>query len=139
MSERRRGEKEEEKREKEDEKRTEKQPSEKWVRDPVRGIFLALILIWGGIVAYLDVAKLVTADWWQAWAVFLAGTGALLLIKAAIRLMPAYRRSVGGTVIIGIILLGVGIGDIVGWNYTWPVILIVIGIVIIGSIFFRKR
>ena len=139
MSERRRGEKEEEKRETEDEKRTEKQSGEKWVRDPVRGISLGIILIWGGIVAYLSVGNIVKASWWQGWAVFLAGTGAILLVKAAIRLMPAYRRPAGGTVIIGIILLGVGIGDIVGWNYTWPVILIAIGVIIIGRIFFRRR
>jgi fatty acid desaturase len=139
MSERRRGEKEEEKREKEDEKRTEKQSGEKWVRDPIRGISLGIILIWGGIVAYLSVGNIVTASWWQGWSVFLAGTGVILLIKAAVRLMPEYRRPAGGTVIIGIILLGVGIGDIVGWNYTWPVILIVIGAILIARIFFRRR
>ena len=72
-----------EKREKEDEKRTEKVPDEKFRRDPVRGITLAVILIWGGIVAFLSVGNIVTATWWQGWAVFLAGTGVILLIKAA--------------------------------------------------------
>lgn len=138
MSERRRGEKEEEKREKEDEKRTEKEPGEKWVRNPIRTIFLGLILIWGGIVAFLSTGNIATPEWWEGWSVFLAGTGILLLIKAAIRLLPEYRRPVAGTVIIGIILLGVGIGDIVGWNYTWPVILIVIGIILVARIFFRR-
>jgi hypothetical protein len=139
MSDRRRGEKEEEKREKEDEKRTEKEGGEKWVRDPLRTISIGIILIWGGIVAYLSVGNLIKAEWWEGWAVFLAGTGLILLIKAAVRLLPEYRKSVGGTVIIGIILLGVGIGDIVGWNYTWPVILILIGIILIARLFFRRR
>ncbi len=139
MSERRRNEKEEEKREKEDEKRTEKQQGEKWTRDPIRTMMFAAILIWGGIVALLTTANLVKASWWQGWAVFLAGTGVILLIKAAIRLRPEYRRPVGATVIIGIILLGVGIGDIVGWTYIWPVILVVIGLILIGRVFFRKR
>jgi fatty acid desaturase len=138
MSERRHGEKQE-KREKEDANRTEKQAGEKWVRDPVRGISMGVILIWGGIVAYLSVGNIITVSWWQGWAVFLAGTGAILLIKAAVRLMPEYRRPIGGTIIIGVILLGVGIGDIVGWTYTWPIILIVIGVLIVGQIFLRRR
>jgi fatty acid desaturase len=140
MSDRRRNEKEEEKREKEDEKRTEKQSEEKWRRDPVRGIMFAAILIWGGVVALITIADMVSVSWWQGWAVFLAGTGVILLLKAAVRLLrPEYRRPIGGTVIIGVILLGVGIGDIVGWEYTWPVILIIIGAVLVVRVFFRRR
>jgi hypothetical protein len=139
MSERRRNEKEDEKHEKEDEKKQEKQMDEKFRRDPVRGITFAIILIWGGIVAWIQVANLITAEWWQAWAVFLIGTGIILLIKALFRLRPEHRRSIGGTVIIGIILIGVGLGDIVGWSYTWPIILIVIGVLILGRVFWRRR
>ena len=139
MSERRRNEKEEEKREKEDEKRSEKQRGEKWTRDPVRTIMFAAILIWGGIVALIETTNLIDADWWEGWAVFLIGTGIILLIKAAVRLLPEYRRPVGGTVIIGVILIGVGIGDIVGWNYTWPAVLVIIGLILIGRVIFRRR
>jgi len=139
MSEKRHNEKEEEKREKDDEKRSEKQFDEKWRRNPLRVIFLALILIWGGIVAFIDVSNLITPSWWEGWSVFLAGTGVLLLIKAAFRLRPEFRRPVGGTIIIAIILLGIGVGGLVGWNYTWPAILILIGIVIIAGIILRRR
>jgi cation transport ATPase len=139
MSERRRNEKEEEKREKEDEKRQEKQMDEKFRRNPVRGIIFALILIWGGVVAFLETSHVVKASWWQAWAVFLAGTGFILLIKAAFRLMPEHRRPIGGTIVIGVVLLGVGLGDLIGWQYTWPVILIIFGIVLVGAVFFRRR
>ncbi|MBN1190625.1 MAG: hypothetical protein JXA46_12800 [Dehalococcoidales bacterium] len=139
MSGHRRNEKEEEKREKEDEKRNEKQMDEKFRRDPVRGIMLALILIWGGVVAFLETSHTVKADWWEAWSIFLAGTGVILLLKALYRLRPEHRRSAGGTVIIGIILLFVGLGDIIGWEYSWPIILIAVGLVIAGSVFFRRR
>jgi fatty acid desaturase len=139
VSEQHHHEKEEEKKEKEEEKKHEKQPDEKWRNDPVRAIMWAAILIWGGIVAMIDVAGWVHASWWQAWSVFLIGAGAILLIKAAVRLMPEYRRPVGGTVIIGIVLIGVGLGDIVGWNYTWPAILIVVGVILIARVFFRRR
>jgi predicted membrane channel-forming protein YqfA (hemolysin III family) len=122
MSERRRNEKEEEKREKEDEKRSEKQWEEKWRHNPVRIVSLAIILIWGGIVALIQSADLVTASWWQAWAIFLIGTGVILLVKAAYRLMPEHRRPVGGTIIVGLILIGAGLGSIIGWSFGWPII-----------------
>ncbi|MGD0916811.1 MAG: hypothetical protein ABSB22_10155 [Thermodesulfobacteriota bacterium] len=139
MSERRHNEKEEEKREKEDEKKSEKVWDEKWQRNPVRAITLAAILIWAGIVALIQAAKLITASWWQGWAVFLIGTGVILLIKAAFRLRPEYRRPIGGTIVIGIILLGVGLGHLLGWNYVWPIILIAIGVIIIVQAFSRKH
>jgi hypothetical protein len=140
MAERRRNEKEEEKREKEDEKRSEKSWDEKWRHNPVRAVTLAIILIWGGIVALISVGNLISMPkWWEGWPVFLVGTGVILLIKAAIRMMPEHRRSVGGTVIIGIVLIGVGLGDLLTWSFIWPVILIVIGLVLIIGIFFRRR
>jgi hypothetical protein len=139
MSDRHRPEKEEEKREKEDEKRSEKEWHEKWEHNPVRVVTLAAILIWGGIVALIQSANWVTASWWNGWAVFLVGTGVILLVKGAFRSRPQYRRPVGGTIIIGLILIGIGLGDIIGWNYGWPIILIAIGIIIIALTFFRRR
>jgi hypothetical protein len=126
-----RNEKEDEKREKEDEKRHEKTFEEKWRHNPVRVVTLAIILIWGGIVALIEVSPITRPEWWQGWSVFLAGTGIILLIKAAFRLRPEHRRPVGGTIIIGLILLAIGIGDIVGWGYTWPAILIIIGVILV--------
>ncbi len=139
MSERRRNEKEEEKREKEDEKRHEKEWDEKWRHNPVRIVTLAVILIWGGIVALIQSANLIIAPWWQAWAIFLAGTGVILLVKSAYRLRPEHRRPVGGTVIIALILIAVGLGDIIGWSFSWPVILIAIGIIIVVLAIARRR
>ena len=139
MPEPKRGEKEEEKREKEDEKKSEKQFDEKFRKDPVRGITFAIILIWGGIVAFLETADISKPGWWEAWAVFFAGTGIILLIKALFRLKPEHRRAIGGTVIIGVVLLCVGISQMVGWQYSWPVILIAVGLIIIGMVFLRRR
>jgi hypothetical protein len=139
MSEHRRNEKEEEKREKEDEKRSEKSWEEKWQHNPVRVITLALILIWGGIVAFLATAEVSGFEADRAWSIFLAGTGAILLLKAGYRLRAATRRPVGGTIIIGVILLAVGLSNIIGWNYSWPVMLIAAGAVIMLLAFFRRK
>lgn len=137
MSERRRDEKEEEKRnEKEEEKRHEKSQGldEKWRHDPVRAISIAAILIWGGIVALID-------NWvtWEGWAVFFIGTAIIMFVKAGVRLMPAYRHPAGGNFIIGLVLLGVGLGGLVGWQYVGPVVLILIALVIIFRGLRRRR
>jgi hypothetical protein len=69
----------------------------------------------------------------------LIGAGVILLGKAAIRMMPANRRPVGGTIIIGIVLIIVGLGDILGWENSWPVILIAVGVIFILFAIFRRR
>jgi hypothetical protein len=134
-----RHEKEEEKREKEDEKRHEKTFEEKWRHNPVRVITLAIVLIWGGIVALIEVSPITRPSWWEGWAIFFAGTGIILLIKAAFRLRPENRRPVGGTVIIGLVLLAIGVGGIVGWGYTWPAILIIVGVFLVLRYAIRRR
>ncbi len=142
MSEPRRNEKEEEKR---GEKRDEKGRGwdEKYERDPLRMISIAAILIWGGLVALAGTLKLFTFDWeGHGWAIFLLGTGVILIGKVIIRvLVPHFRRPIGVSLIIGIVLLAVGISDLINWNwnYVGPIILVIIGLVIILRGVFRRR
>ncbi len=140
MSEQRRNEKEEEKRgEKQEEKG--RGLDEKWQHDRLRAISIAVILIWGGLVALAGTLNLFNYDWARhGWSIFLLGTGVILIVKVIIRsLVPEYRRRIGGSLIIGIILLAVGIGDLVGWVYIWPIVLIAIGLLIVLRGAFRRR
>lgn len=137
MSERRRNEKEEEKREKEDEKRAEKTWDEKWRRNPVRVVTLALILIWAGVTAFLVTLDAIGAD--KGGSVFLLGTGVILLGKAAYRMRATVRRPVGGTIIIGVILLAIGLVGLINWAYAWPIILIAAGVIVMLLVFFRRK
>lgn len=140
MSEQRRNEKEEEKRR---EKQEEKGRSleEKWQHDRLRAISIACILIWAGLVALGGTLGLFNYSWdSHGWSIFLLGTGVILIVKVIIRaLIPEYRRPLGASLIIGFILLAVGIGDLVGWTYIWPIILIAIGLFIVLRGAFRRR
>jgi peptidoglycan/LPS O-acetylase OafA/YrhL len=145
MSEPRRNEKEEEKRgEKNEEKGSGRGWDEKWERDRLRMISIAAILIWGGLVAFAGTLNLFNYNWeGHGWAVFLLGTGVILIGKVIIRvLIPEYRRAIGGSLIIGFILLAVGISDLTGWSwdYIWPTILVAIGLSILlrGALRHRK-
>jgi hypothetical protein len=144
MTEPRRNEKEEEKRgEKDEEKGRGQGWDEKWERDRLRMISIAAIFIWGGLVALAGTLNLFNYNWeGHGWAIFLLGTGVILLGKVIIRvLIPEYRRAIGGSLIIGFILLAVGISDLTGWSwdYIWPIILVAIGLSILLRGVLRRR
>lgn len=130
-----REEKDEEKRREKDEKEDEKRKGwdEKWRRDRVNALLWALILIWGAVVIILETTG--AADdisWWQGWAVFFVGAGAILLLTAFYRFMvPEHRRAITGNVIIGLVLLAIGLGSLISWNYIWVIVLIAIALVIL--------
>jgi hypothetical protein len=123
MSERRRDEKEEK-----DEK-DQGGWDEKWRRDPIDAAMWAIILIWAGIV--LLAANMNVFDDWgiEAWSIGFLGAGLLVLLVALFRLVvPAYRRPLGGNLILAAVLIGIGLGDIVGWVIIGPLVLIAIGL-----------
>ena len=134
--------------EKEDEKRGEKQDEkkgsweEKWQRDRVNALSWASILIWGAIVLLIDITKSASnVAWWHGWAIFLLGAGIIILLTAFYRwLKPEHRRPLIGSFILGIILIGVGLGDLVKWSE--QIIGIVVLVVVASGILlsaFRKR
>lgn len=145
--------------EKELEKREEKSPEEKswdekWQRDPLNTIAWAAILIWAGIVlladnlGYLDplrdlgrgTAGLGFLAHFEAWSLIFFGAGVIILLEILVRLLiPAYRKPVGGTLIFGLVLIGIGLGDVFGWTIIWPLILIGLGLSILLRGVMRNR
>ena len=143
--ERRRGEKDEEKKREKDEKEEEKRRGwgEKWQRDRVNAVVWASVLIWAALVILAEATGFAGdsfGDWWEAWAVFFAGFGAVILCGTFYRmLVPEHRRPMAGGLILGFILLGVGLGELLdSWNYVWVVILIAIALIILFHAFVRR-
>jgi hypothetical protein len=130
--------------EKVDEKREEKEekaPDEKWRRDPVGSATWAAILIWVGVALLLkNLDAVARYPWWETWAVVLAGVGVILLVEILVRfLRPEHRRPLGGNLVLALVLLGVGLGELVDWNLVWPAILIAIGLVFLLRGLFARR
>jgi hypothetical protein len=138
MSDRQYGEKEE-KEEKHGEKE-EKSWDEKWHRDPLNAAMWAVILIWAGLVLLVDNLGLLTRfERLEAWALIFIGAGLIVLLQVLVRLvMPEYRQPVTGSLIFGVILLAIGLGDLVGTNVVWALVLIAIGTVILLRGFFWR-
>jgi hypothetical protein len=125
MSERPRNEKEEK-----EEKGRGESWDEKWRRDPVDAVVWAFILIWAGLVFLAEnMGLLVRFEGLEAWSIGFIGAGLIVLLGVVVRLLvPAYRRPVTGSLIFGVILLGIGLGEVVGWVAIGPLILIAIGV-----------
>lgn len=151
--------KRDEKEEKDLQRRQEKSVEEKWTRDPLAALVWASILIWAGVVLLFSsigafdtfselIAELPVRDWTfgsgetrtldlGAWNVFFVGAALILFIEVAIRLLvPTYRRSVSGAVILGFIFLGIGLEN---WTVIWAFGLIALGVSILIRGFTKKE
>lgn len=116
---------------------------EKWRRDPVEAIVWALILIWVGLVWLAESAGLlasVLGEDVEAWPIGFLGAGLIVLLGVVLRLLvPSYRRPVIGSLIFGIILLGVGMGQLTSWVAVGAFVLIAIGVsILVGGLFRRE-
>ena len=133
--------------EKDMEKREEKSPEEKswdekYRRDPLSALVWPAILIWAGLVLLANNLGLLSGFRGlpserfffqvETWGLIFIGAGVILLIEVVIRLvMPVYRRDVGGTLFLGILFIAIGLGNTIGWNFIWPLILIGLGLSIV--------
>jgi hypothetical protein len=116
---------------------------EKWRRDPVEAAVWACILIWVGLVWLLNSTQVwsnLFGDGIQAWTIGFLGAGLIVLLGVVFRLVvPGYRRPVLGSIILGIVLLGIGLGELVNWVAVGAVVLIAIGVAILLRGFVGKE
>lgn len=109
-----------------------------WKNDRIDTIGWAAAFIWAGLVLLAE-AKNFSANfsWWDGWAVFFTGAGVIVLTQVVIRLLiPNFRKKVVSGLIFGLILLGIGLGDLL--DLFWPLVLIAIGIIILLRMFIRR-
>mgnify|MGYP001823196018 FL=1 len=117
---------------------------EKWRRDPVEAAVWAFVLIWAGIVWLLSntgALESIFGEKVEWWAVGFLGAGLIVLLGVGARLVvPAWRRPVIGSLILGLIFIGIALGQITGgWVVVGPLVLIGIGIAGLAAFFFRGR
>jgi hypothetical protein len=114
---------------------------EKWRRDPIDAAMWALLLIWAGVLLLVSNFGYSTGfGSLPLWSIGFIGAGIIVLLAAAFRLVvPAYRRPLTGSLIFAAILVGIGLGETVGWFIIGPIILIGIGIAALLGGLFRRR
>lgn len=138
MSERRRDEKEEK-----NEKGEGESWDEKWRRDPVEAAIWALVLIWVGVVwlgSNTGIWDDVLGEGTEWWPIGFIGAGLIVLLGVLFRIVvPAYRRPLGGSLILGFIFLGIGLGQLTSWIVVGPLVVIAIGVGLLLTGFLRRR
>jgi hypothetical protein len=133
-----------------DEKELRKHDEKVEERDRLSTLVWAAILIWAGVVflainqGWLEQLNLPTSILSNlmpgglhlfepsAWSLIALGAGVILLLEALVRfLVPAYRRHLGGNLIVAAVFIGLGLGNWYGWEIVWPLILIAVGVVVL--------
>jgi hypothetical protein len=134
-------------RDEEDEKQEEKQreKDEQNRSDSISTLVWGAIFIWAGLVlladnlGYLaglglrgDTVPGVFPFRISTWGLIFTGAGVIVLLEVAVRLiMPEYRRHVAGSIILGFVFIGIGLGNLISWNIIGALVLIAVGVVIL--------
>ncbi len=76
----------------------------------------------------------------SVWGLIFLGAGVILLFEVLLRLfIPAYRKPVTGTIILAFVFIGIGLGNVLRWEFIFALVLIAIGLSIIVGSFTRRR
>ena len=102
--------------------------------DRYSGVTGGLILILLGTLFLLATQHYI--HWYDWWAFFLLGLGAIFILDFIVRTVTAHGRPVqNGKLVAGAILIAIGAAHIFGMVSWWPLILIVVGLVLLlGSL-----
>ncbi len=104
-------------------------------------IYWGGVLIWAGLVFWADSANfLPQADGSQAWSWIFLGAGVYGFVISFARLASSKfsNPATWDYIWAGIFLL-IGLGGLTSFNISWPLILVVIGIIILGSTLMRRK
>ena len=105
--------------------------------DQMGRAFFGLIIIWLGILLFLENQDFFHYSEW--WAYFLLGIGVIFYFEAIIRMIrPELHKNYVGKIIAGTILIAIGAGNIYELENWWPLILVAAGALIIFINFQNK-
>lgn len=109
--------------------------------DALGPIVWGLIIIFAGLAfAAVNLGMYPWLTWENVWSVIFIGAGLLFVLEVIIRiLMPTYRRPIRGRIILAFVALAIGLGGLIGWEVTWPLIIIAVGLAIVIGVFVRPR
>jgi hypothetical protein len=133
-----------EKQEKDEKDRGEREwdKGEQWSGGDALGpIIWGLIIIVAGLAfAAVNLGMYPWLTWENVWSVIFIAAGLLFILEVIVRiLMPTYRRPIRGRIILAFVALAIGLGGLIGWEVTWPLIIIAVGLAIVIGVFVRPR
>ena len=114
---------------------------EKWSADPLSPLIWGLVIIFVGLaLVAVNLGTFPWLTWENVCALIFIVAGLIFLLEVVIRvIIPTYRRPVRGRLTLAFILLVIGAGGYIGWELTWPLILVAIGLAIIIGALLRPK
>jgi hypothetical protein len=115
---------------------------EQWTGGDALGplVWGLIIILTGLVLAAANLGMYPWLTWENAWSYIFLGAGLLFLLEIVLRmLMPTYRRPIRGRIILAFVALAIGLGGLVGWELTWPFVIIAVGLAIIVGVFIRPK
>jgi len=74
------------------------------------------------------------------WSIIMLGAGLILLVEVAARLLiPVFPYQNGGSLVLAVVFIGVGLRNIFGWDYLWAFFLVSVSASILLDRFMRRR
>ncbi len=115
--------------------------SQKEERQRIEGIYWAGVLIWAGLVFGADsIGWLPRIGGAGPWSWVFLGAGVYSLVGSLYRLSSTEHSSPPTSDYVwGVIFLLIGLGGFTAVNITWPLVLIVVGVVLLIRIVVRRE
>lgn len=99
-----------------------------------------LIFLWGTLVLIAELAGLTEGvSWWDGWAVFFLGFGAIALLGGVVGLQIGDRDKAGWNFVVGFVMIGFSLGTLVTSDWAWVGVLGGVAFVLIIGAFYPKR
>ena len=107
----------------------------------IDAVFWAVVLIWAGLVFWLDsLGNLPAVGEGSVWSWIFLGAGAYGLLAALVRqisaslVVPKSKDYFWA----GLFVI-IGLAGLTSWNITWPLILILVGVAVLGGALLGRR
>ena len=110
-----------------------------WRSDRLDALGWAAAFLWAALVLLAEAVGYPSgSSWWNGWAVFFVGAGAIVLVETAVRLVvPQYRSSWWWSLIVGAVLLGIGLDSWEAWAWICALAMAVLGVSILRDVLAR--
>ena len=119
----------------------EREDSQKKAGQRLEAIFWGGVILWAGLVFGADsLGYLPQIGGAEAWSWLFLGAGVYALLLDLWRVAsPDYANPTTGDYVVAGILLILGLGGFFNFNLSWPLILVLIGLAILGKALLRRR
>ena len=100
----------------------------------------ALIFFWGAFVYLMDITGTSSdVSWWNGWSVFVTVFGLIVLTNAVMHLVVKQHGKGFSGFIFGSILILIGLGGVVDTRWAWFLFFVIVGVLILTSVFIPKK